>query len=476
MTPQSRFGRLSATVSPISLLLLGAWLRLNALARDQRLHPDEALYADLARRIGLWGDWQLLDTPVDKPPLQYFVGGFFYALLGDSEFSTRLPNAFAGIISLALIYILGWQLTQQRGIALLTLLLAVLSPMHIAFSISNFTDIQMLTWMLAATVLLLARRWGWAGLALGCAIMTKPAALWWLPLMGFISVVQGLPDRAQLQRGILGIALPVTLFSLWDRLGSLGSFWTLGAQNYQVNRWIRADEILPRLDAWSDWLVALSQHGVLMVVGILLAVAYLLKTIRQPTTNRLLLWGMLGYCLLFLGMHWLIAFNTFDRYLMPILPLVLILMAVGFWQLTRHPRMQMAIAALILLVGIIPAHDAMLGKSPVASDQGQHAGIDHLATVINQEYRGEIFYEHWLGWELRYYLGADPQAILLYFPTADSLADYAWQELPTIDAPRYFVAPSQEAAPWLRILTERGILVEVTYEDGRYLIAALTVP
>ena len=170
MMHQSLSGRSSAIALPTSLLLLAAVFRLSGLARDQRLHPDEALYADLSRRVGLWGDWQLLHVPVDKPPLFNFVGGLFYWLLGDSEFATRLPNAFASLILLALLFTLTYRLTQFSSSALLALLLITLSPMDIAMASSGFVDTQLVMWLMLSLVLITYQRWGSSGVALGLGL------------------------------------------------------------------------------------------------------------------------------------------------------------------------------------------------------------------------------------------------------------------------------------------------------------------
>src|SRR5574341_1192827 len=167
-------GRFFAIALPTSLILLSAGLRLTALARDQRFHPDEAYYADLSRRVGLWGDWQLLHVPLDKPPFFYFTGGLFFRLLGDSEFTARLPNAFASLISLALLYTLTYRLTRSPKAALMSLLLVILSPMEIALAISGFADTQMLMWALLSMTLIVFRRWGASGLTLGIGLGVKP--------------------------------------------------------------------------------------------------------------------------------------------------------------------------------------------------------------------------------------------------------------------------------------------------------------
>src|SRR5438046_637237 len=72
------------------VILVGAILRVEMLAQDVRLHPDEALYASFARRISLHGDLLLTDAPLDKPPLALTVMAFSFSIFGPTEFAARL--------------------------------------------------------------------------------------------------------------------------------------------------------------------------------------------------------------------------------------------------------------------------------------------------------------------------------------------------------------------------------------------------
>ncbi len=198
--------------------------------------------------------------------------------------------------------------------------------------------------------------------------------------------------------------------------------------------------------------------------------------------------------------HWLIAFNTYDRYLHPLVPFVILLAAriVSGLSLPHLPTPSPSdgegeinservissarrgrgfrgwgrlarIALGVLVIGMmIPATAKTLrGEARIGGDQGQHSGIDTLADVLNTQLSGEIVYDHWLGWELAYYLGDTPHVIILYSPMPEALADdipaAAQADEPT---PRYFVAPSLAlAAPWLDALQHAGIKYSITYKD-----------
>jgi 4-amino-4-deoxy-L-arabinose transferase-like glycosyltransferase len=457
----------------LMILLLGAFLRLNGVARDSRLHPDEALYADLSRRVGIWGDWQLHDTPVDKPPLFFFMGGAFMRVLGDSEFTVRLPNALASIIGLAAIFALARRLAGDE-VALMTMLLMALSPMDIAFAISGFTDTQMTVWMLVALWLMTIHHPGWSGLAFGLSVAVKPATLWFLPLILLIHQ----RNRRIIWQWARGFLLLIVLISLWDQAGSLGSFWQLGADHYDGRRFIRGDELWPRARVWWAWLrYALPGSGILLG-GLLLTLMRLRRDTATSCPGEKHRWRfvtlMLAFTLTYLALHWWIAFNLYDRYLLPIAPLLAMLAAYGIaeWLKTRQAIL-LAVMIALLVIGFPLAWKSSLGKTVIASDDNRHNGIDHLAATMNRDFAGEIFYEHWLGWELRYYLGAQPQVLLLYFESAGDLAAYAADEVARIPVPRYFVGPKDEATSWIDTIKAHGIRTEVVYDDGKYVIFSL---
>src|SRR5213593_4685936 len=71
------------------------------LGYSSLLDPDEAHYAELTREMLHAGSWlvPLLDGKpfIDKPVLFHWLQGASVALLGESEFATRLPSALAAL-------------------------------------------------------------------------------------------------------------------------------------------------------------------------------------------------------------------------------------------------------------------------------------------------------------------------------------------------------------------------------------------
>ncbi len=451
---------------PALVLLIGAVLRLSLLGRDVRFHPDEALFAAQARLINTQGDLLLRTTDLDKPPLTFYVSALSFRLLGTSEFSARLPNILFSMLSSAALYALALAIYQSRKIAVLAALLMALSPYDLAFSATLFTDIQATFWVLLACWLAAQDRWGTAGVACVLAFASKSTALAFLPLI----VALGLVSTARVDwkwrdivirlfRFLVPFAVGVVLVFLWDLGRAPRSFWTLGTARNNPGRWIRSEEVWPRLEAWVHWLNTSTGVPLLnaaLLAGVVILLGYGLRRRSRAAAAD---WSIAGFGLAFLALYWLVAFNTYDRYLHTLIPF-LILLAARVLSGLRRITLPVVLACLLL---IVPQTAKVLeGRAAVGGDQGQHDGINQVAGYLNHELAGETVYDHWLGWELAYYLGPRPHVMLAYTALPEALADEISHQHET----RYFVAPSAgDAAPWLALLRRAGVKISIIYHD-----------
>jgi 4-amino-4-deoxy-L-arabinose transferase-like glycosyltransferase len=478
--PQLLFGRWYAIALPISLLLLAGYLRIGGLARDQRLHPDEALYGDLARRIGVWGDWQLTAVPVDKPPLFFFTSALSYRFVGVSEFSTRWPNALASLLLIALTMRLAWRLAAKcdshnpwlgYAIAIGTGFFLSLSPFEVAFALSGFTDTQAILYLILSLVMSLERRWVVAGLTFGLSLAVKPLGVWFLPTIGLWMIFLR-PSKQQWLYWGAGFGAVMVLVMLWDALSGVGSFWALGGQHYQGGRWVEPALWDERIATWANLGRYLWPHALLGLVT-LLGLWWAQRYTQWVHLHRIVAANLLLYAVC----HVVLNFQLFEQYLLPFAPFIALWTAFGLVYLWRlHHYMALGLLGLTLALGGPILRDSHNGRLPIASDQGQHQGIDRLAEAMNRHFTGQIFYEHWLGWELRYYLGAKPQVILLYFETPADLIAYAREELLRIEVARYWVGPVGQVEGWVTQIRAAGFQADLAYADGRYRIYALTWP
>jgi 4-amino-4-deoxy-L-arabinose transferase-like glycosyltransferase len=511
MSPRLPLSHGASVYGSALVILIGVALRFGLLSLDMRFHPDEALFAAQARLIS--HDVLLRGTDLDKPPLTFYTTALFFRCLGSTEFAARLPNVLFSSLSLALVYALACALYADRLAAAFAALLLALSPYDLAFAATAFTDVQATFWVLVAALAAVKDRWTGAGIAAALMFAAKSNALIMLPLV----VALGLAHNAQtdwrfrdilrrLGQFVWPLALGIGLLVLWDLGRSPRSFFELGFERNDPGRFIRSDELWPRLDAWLHWFGWITGSGVLNVFLLMVWAIHELplhqneanpggclktsppapsapsgegKSSRQPSplhamerglrgeihplraanTDRLIA----GLALAFLAWHWLIAFNTYDRYIHPLTPFLILLAAHGLVRALGSRLWVMITLMAVIVIAMFPAITQTLrGAAPIGGDQGQHTGIDQLAYYLNRQLDGEIVYDHWLGWELAYYLGEAPQVRVLYSPMPEALAD----EMARQSQPRYLAAPSPTlAAPWLAALERVGVETTPIYHD-----------
>jgi 4-amino-4-deoxy-L-arabinose transferase-like glycosyltransferase len=125
----------------IAILILAAVLRLYKLGAYPALNADEAA-------IG-YNAYSLLETGMDEHgnpwPIHfqsfndYKPGGYFYiampfvAVMGLNEWSTRLPGAILGVLTVLGVYLLAREISK-KNLAIIASLMLAISPWHIHFS------------------------------------------------------------------------------------------------------------------------------------------------------------------------------------------------------------------------------------------------------------------------------------------------------------------------------------------------------
>ncbi|GAB4421110.1 MAG: hypothetical protein Kow00106_17920 [Anaerolineae bacterium] len=466
------------------MIFLGLLLRLSLSNQDTRLHPDEALFAAQARHLSTTGDMLLRRADLDKPPLTLYVTALSFRLLGVSEFAARLPNALFGGLTIALVYQLAQTLYRHRLMSLLAALLCACSPYLLAFAPTVFTDVQA-TWWIALAALLAARRhWGRAGVSAALGIAAKTTAAWGIPLIIALGVLNTTGprdtwrDAAKRLLRFAGVLTPgIALLVLWDLARWPYSFLRLDYEHNHPDRLIRSDELWPRLETWGRWLGYLAgTPGVTAALALLLTFWLVRQLRRLRRRDAALDWAIAAHSLAVLGGLWLIAFNTYDRYLVLLIPFLLLLggRALG-GTLAALPGQQLRRTAVIGLLialgyGTVPA---LRGNTPLGGDRTVYEGIDGLAAYLNTDLSGAIVYDHWLGWQLSYYLGENPAVTLRYMPQPEALAE----EMVACACQRYLAAPlSPQLAPWLDALARANVSTNQIYRtpDEHFAVYRLT--
>jgi 4-amino-4-deoxy-L-arabinose transferase-like glycosyltransferase len=464
--------------SLLAAVLAATLLRARPLL-DNRFHPDEALYASFSRLIASGRDPLLAGVLVDKPPLSFYLTAFSFLVFGSTEFAARLAPFYASLVSVALLFGVARRLYDPLTAQLSAWGLA-LSPFAILFSITIFVDTLLVALALGGWwILVRAHRWpstrrslGWAGGALALAFATKQTALALVPLvLAFTLPVLPAGPREALRRlgrivlvVVAGLAVSAGLIFLWDaaRHAPIG-FWEQGYADNAPGRFVRADEVIPRARAWLDWLQYFTASwplNLLFAAGVPLL---LVAGARRPSLPALADFLLADYLGLYLACYWLLAFNVWDRYLLPLMPLLALLLArvmvlfgsrAAAWagRLARWPgnwnvRVGTLLSAGFVFLLVPSAVTAARSGYPVGGDHGAYDGLDDAAHFIRTLPAGGVLYDHWLSWEWSFYLFDGPLYVS-WFPTPEGLRNDLRAFGRT--SPRYLAAPAWESETEIR--------------------------
>ncbi len=456
------------------LLIFAFYLRIPALFANH-YHADEALFSSWARLIAVWRDPLLASRLVDKPPLLFYLQALFFPLMGAVEWASRLPNLIASLLLIPIAAVLSWRIYRQPAVSLLAGLFITISPLAIQVSATAYTD-PLLTALLALALLFSAGRKPsplLSGLFFGLAVATKYQAWIFFPLLAGFTWLESWNLR--LWRRLLIGFLPILLaLAVWEFARSGAPvIWSSQISNFGGLRLVYSWELVPRLSAW----FALSQisFGSALSTGffifgvILLLLNGLTNHSRAGSFDLLLIIYSLGYVTL----HWLLAIPVWDRYLLPLTPLLAILFArslVCIWQLltgwlnsrSPHPSRPILlpaaaslILAVLLLAQIPSSNSARSGRLPIGGQPTADQGAWQVAEYLAAEPYGTVLYDHWYSWHWQFHL-FDKGVYVSWFPHPTALAADLVAFGDTMGA-RYIVLPDSDAAlPVLRSITNAG--------------------
>lgn len=149
---------------------------------------------------------------------------------------------------------------------------------------------------------------------------------------------------------------------------------------------------------------------------------------RHPQTHRAFLDLLLVFfCLAYGLLHWLVAFPVWDRYLLPLMPVLALLLArivadaTLLWRSVRGGRGVTVGALILALLLTLPAHQASAGRSHVTAERAGYEGVEQVLAFLHDLPEGSVVYHHWLGWHYHYALFDGP-VYLAYWPTPSWLA------------------------------------------------------
>ena len=466
-------GRVLAAVggrwSAVVLFLLAAALRFRSLFANT-FHADEALFATWARLIAVWRDPLLAAQPVDKPPLLFYSQALFYPFFGPVEWAARLPALIASLLLVPLTAQFAWRLSGDRLTAATAALVIAVAPLAIQFSATAFSDPLLTFWLMSVLVLLPAAghrsRPALAGFCFGLALATKYQAALFLPLVLGLGWLGGW-GRREWTRALLGLAAVLALLAAWG-VSRSGGTPVVAAQWANVGgvRLAWSWELWPRLLAQGRlWLVGLGWPLAVLGAAAMGGVA-ISRDGRARLSPRETLVSL--FVLAYLLIHWLGSIPAWDRYLLPVLPLVAALIGRGvslLWSgVCRRGRILRAAAGLGLVIigvlGFVVAANARAGRYPIGGRPDADGGAAVVARALADAPYGTVLYDHWYSWHWRYQL-FDRRVYVSWFPDADALVE----DLAAFGGAgpaRYIALPaSGTAAPVVRRLQEAGYRLEL---------------
>jgi hypothetical protein len=174
----------------------------------------------------------------------------------------------------------------------------------------------------------------------------------------------------------------------------------------------------------------------------------------------------------FLVLHWLVGFQTWDRYLLGLIPLAALLAARALvalgsaFQGSRWRVVYSSVLGLALILGLTgPVLLATRSEVPFGGDHGAYDGIDEVASFVRATAPdGAVLYHQWLGYHYRFYL----HSAMLRFHWYPDLSDLVRDAHIYRREPRYIAFPSwRDGAQVEAALADEGIAMEEAFETER---------
>jgi len=504
----------------LTLTLLGFGLRLYLLDRFP-FREDEAIYSFWALHFWRVDPFFLTVWP-DKPPLFIWLLGAVFQLIGPSQAVARWLNIGLSTLTIPVIGATAYHLWNRRaGLAAATVF--SLNPFAISFAPTAYTDPLLVLASSLALYMAITSRTFWAGLWLGVAIMTKQQGLLYGPLVvGLFFQSQrpyvespALPRYSTLHfthyalrftfdvlrllfppTFLAGLALIILPILYWDSLrwAVAPSPWDLGVRNYGALAFVPLGQWLPNLRDWLNltWYLTASWW---VWIGLTLAVLsipwlYLRRQpaiLSRPTLQRwrhpvfsspislLCLWSVA-----FLVLHIITNIQIWDRYLLPLAPMLALLCGwlVMHWS-NRLPAQWLVIGLVIGGLGMLPpAWNAATGKLPVGGDHGGYTGLTTALTYVQQMFPHQVtLYHQRLGWHYQFYLFdaiANGEYELRWFSNAIYLADNA---VKVPQRQRILIEPLWHPTPQLKTqLAVRGLRLQTIGRFGQFIVYTINEP
>ena len=502
------------------VLLAANLLFAVTLSHPGRFHADEAFFTAFARNAAVKGDWWLSGS-LDKPPLSIYLNALslkFFAVTTDAggvlqmsalrgEWAVRLTGGWVTLLVVALTMRLARDLlsaatyTAANGspdvarfaVPLVAAGLMLASPLTTGLGLSAFADMPMVCFGMAGWLLAVRRRSALAGVAIGLAVWAKPQGMLWLPLIVLFLLLPATMHsgrhifRVRAGRALLKLCATfvavLLLLLLWDEARPGASVLLTGFDNNMPLPYDGTGTALMRWLGRGAWIFGWPIMTIAVLAGTAVAAGSHSWRWRTQALRRMLLAGPRLYgCILLL---WLLLMTLttviitpriYDRYWLPLLPAICILLAVLLEHITRHRR-GLRIGGAMLLTVLVAANRATVPSGAALPDSSGVANqeIEQVALFLQAQPVAQVVYDHWVGWLLAYYMDAWHDKRIVYYPSPDRMVAAA----DALDEPqsRSFVTTDDPAvAAWLQAWRDAGYQPRQSFAAGRFVVYTLAPP
>ncbi|TVQ45373.1 MAG: phospholipid carrier-dependent glycosyltransferase [Gloeocapsa sp. DLM2.Bin57] len=361
--------------------LLGAivdrlWLSLDSTvpAWDQSEYLNgairyyQALQSPLWFSLDWWRELWLLSPKV--PPFTYLMATPVLNIWGTSVEAATILMLFCSAILIYCVYILG-KLLFSPGVGLLGAIICLLLPGLYIYRLEFLLDYPLtMIVTLSFTVLTVWREkqtYLWMiiwGVSFGLAMLTKQPALFFLLIPYLWLVGSSIKQRkwSALLQLLLGWGIGMAVLFPWYRTNWL-LMLTSGKRATIDSAIAEGDPPLNTLAAWTFYL-EISPY----LLSWVLIVVPLLGLIIYGWRNRTLKKNNLVWLLVFLVGGYLLSsvnLNKDARYILPLLPVLSILLAVGLLSWKGRWGYQVRVATISVSIVLMLAHLFPLGLSPL---------------------------------------------------------------------------------------------------------------
>ncbi|MFH1905128.1 MAG: glycosyltransferase family 39 protein [bacterium] len=353
----------------IIILILGALLRISVFGLGD-FHGDEALYSFRGAEIALRGDWFFQAEDVDKPPLLPYLTALSFRIFGFGDNTARLPNFFASLISIWLVYQICCK-CFDKNTGLIAAFLMAISPYNILYGPTVFEDTLFACMLLFSIYFLCIYKEFWAGVFLGLCFCTKQFGVLVIPIIGAFFIILRYIKWSQTKHSEFSFCIKKPLIKLvfgFSIVFAVLLIWAVFFEDprlgiiFQVNATggvfkIMTGEFISRLSRWLSLYSKFTNSSVLnmfFLISIPVLIVYeILNLKNEHRFKNIISLCVAGYITLMLGTFTLFRFGFSPYYLIFIIPFVFILLArylsllLQFFTKTKSPTLA-AIFALVL--------------------------------------------------------------------------------------------------------------------------------